>query len=143
MVNDHFRALHAEKRGGGAATEDVNSVQCPVSPRQSGSAAAMEREVLIGEIDRCLERCTQNETGERDRLIFRLYYFQKLSAKAIAALPDIVLGVKGVESAIFRITSILRTELAVRSKEVAKAKGSAAGEKGLPPAKPSLQGEST
>lgn len=111
VVNDHFRARNAEKRGGGASTEEITSIQCASECDHAGSLSAIERQVLLNEIDNRLERCTQGEFGERDRLIFRLYYRQGFSAKAIAALPDLELTVKGVESAILRITRLLRDEI--------------------------------
>ena len=111
VVNDHFRARNAEKRGGGASTEEITSIQCPSECDHAGSLSTIERQVLLNEIDNRLERCTQGEFGERDRLIFRLYYRQGFSAKAIAALPDLELTVKGVESAILRITRLLRDEI--------------------------------
>lgn len=139
IVNDHFRAVHAEKRGGGKAPEEITEGQCATEPSQSGSRHAIERDVLLAEIDRCLERCAQGETAQRDRLIFRLYYRQKFTAKEIAALPEVGLTVKGVESAIFRLTGLVRAEIAS-----AKRRAKAAGvEKGFSQGKPSLQGEST
>ncbi|HEY6348220.1 MAG TPA: sigma-70 family RNA polymerase sigma factor [Candidatus Angelobacter sp.] len=142
IVNDHFRALHAEKRGGGVNPEDINSVQCATDCDQSGSLSAIQRAVLLGEIDHCLERCTQGESGERDRLIFRLYYGPcGFSAKDIAALPDVKLTVKGVESAILRITRLVRADVNRQAKEKAKAQAATA-EKGISEEKPSLKGES-
>lgn len=138
IVNDHFRAVHAEKRGGGKPPEEITEGQYAAEPRQSGSCQAIERDVVLAEIDRCLERCTQGETAERDRLIFRLYYRQKFSAKEIAALPDVELTVKGVESAIFRLTRLVREQIAGANR-----RSRAAGEKGFSQTKASLQGEST
>jgi len=140
IVNDHFRALHAEKRGGGVSPEEITSIQCAADCDQLGSLSAIQREVLLGEIDAALERCTQGESGERDRLIFRLYYRQGFSAKAIAAFPDLGLTVKGVESAILRITRLVRAEITRQAKEEAEGQA-AAGEKGIPEEKSSLKGE--
>lgn len=143
IVNDHFRALHAEKRGGGVRPEEISSIQCASDCDQLGSLSTIQREVLLGEIDACLERCTQGESGERDRLIFRLYYGPSgFSAKAIAAMPDLGLTVKGVESAILRITRLVRAEINRQSKEDEKAKKAVAtDEKGIPEEKTSLKGE--
>lgn len=143
VVNDYFRARNAEKRGGGANQEDVNNIQCASECQQSGSLSAIEHQVLLGEIDACLERCTQGESGERDRLIFRLYYGPcGLSAKAIAALPDLELSVKGVESAILRITRLVRAEINKPSKPGEKTESAASAEKGISQEKASLKGES-
>jgi RNA polymerase sigma-70 factor (ECF subfamily) len=72
----------------------------------------MERELLLKEIDHCLEGCLAGPEQERDRLIFWLYYQQGLSARAIADLPTIGLTAKGVESAIFRLTLMVRERMA-------------------------------
>jgi len=149
IVNDHFRALHAEKRGGGVSPEEITSIQCAADCDQLGSLSAIQREVLLGEIDACLQRCTQGESGERDRLIFRLYYGPcGFSAKAIAALPDLGLTVKGVESAILRITRLVRAEVNKREQVTGdreqgqEAKAQAAPvEKGIAEEKSSLKGE--
>lgn len=143
VVNDHFRARNAEKRGGGVNPEEINSIQCASECDQAGIWSAIERQVLLGEIDDCLERCTQGDKAERDRLIFRLYYRQGFSAKAIAAIPEVELkNVKGVESAILRITRLVRAEIKKQSKPVEKAEAAAAAEKGISQEKASLKGES-
>ena len=56
---------------------------------------------MMRHLDRLVER-------ERDRDIFWLYYIEQFSAREIAALPNIELSAKGVESLIFRLTKILR-----------------------------------
>lgn len=142
IVNDHFRAIHAEKRGGGKAPEEITEGQYAAAPGQSGSSHDIEQKVLLAEVDRFLERCTQGETGQRDRLVFRLYFRQNFTAKAIAALPDLKLTVKGVESLIFRLIRCLRVETA-RTRQKAKAANATNSEKGFSPDKTSLQGEST
>lgn len=142
VVNDHFRARNAEKRGGGANQEDINNIQCASECQQSGSLSAIQCQVLLGEIDDCLERCIQGGKAERDKLIFRLYYRQGFSAKAIAAIPEVELkNVKGVESAILRITKLVRAEINKQSKPGEKTEAAAASEKGISQEKPSLKGE--
>jgi RNA polymerase sigma-70 factor (ECF subfamily) len=71
----------------------------------------MERQVLLSQIDRCLEARTAGPDQQRDCLIFRLYYQQGMSAKAIAAPPEIGLTAKGVESAILRLIRLVREQL--------------------------------
>src|SRR5437667_159549 len=44
----------------------------------------------------------------RSRLIFWLYYRSGLSASAIASIPNIGLTTKGVESALLRLTRLVR-----------------------------------
>ena len=48
---------------------------------------------------------------ERDRRIFWLYYRAGLKPAVIARMPGIGLSVKGVESAVFRLTKLVRTVL--------------------------------
>jgi DNA-directed RNA polymerase specialized sigma24 family protein len=47
-------------------------------------------------------------TSARDRQIFWLYYRQGMSAKEIAAIPSLDLGIKGVESVIGRLNELIR-----------------------------------
>jgi RNA polymerase sigma-70 factor (ECF subfamily) len=111
LVNDYFRAQITDKRGGGAPTEAIHEIQCAAAPDHDGSPAAMERAVLMSEIMACMNRCTEGLTSERDRLIFRFYFIEGYSFKAIAAMPEIGLTIKGVESAIQRIKTLIRERL--------------------------------
>jgi hypothetical protein len=72
----------------------------------------MEREILLKEVDRCLESCTTGPDQDRDRLIFWLHFQQGLSANAIAGLPTVDLTTKGVESAISRLSRLVREQVA-------------------------------
>jgi hypothetical protein len=78
-----------------------------------GAQDTMEREILLKEIDDCLKACSEGPDQERDCLIFWLYYRQGLSAKGIASLPTVGLTAKGVESAIFRLTRLVREKLVI------------------------------
>ena len=111
LVNDHFRALYNGKRGGGVPTEDINEIQYAAGSDHDGSPEAMERAVLMSEIMACMHRCTEGLTSERDRLIFRFYYFEGYTFNEIAAIPEIDLTIKGVESAIQRIKTMIRERL--------------------------------
>jgi RNA polymerase sigma-70 factor (ECF subfamily) len=118
--HDHFKSLRSQKRGSGEAAQLLDDVEPPAPSGDLGGQAAIERQVLLKEIDHCLESCSEGSDKERDRLIFWLYYQQGMSAKAIAALPTVDLGAKGVESAILRLTRLVReqlTGLRVRSSE--------------------------
>lgn len=142
VVNDHFRALHADKRIGDVNPEEISDNQCTLDCDQLRSLSSVEREVLLNEIDAYLECCTQGDKAERDRLIFRLYYRQGFSAKAIAAIPEVELkNVKSVESAILRITRLVRAEIHKQPKPNKKAEATAASEKGISQEKASLKGE--
>jgi RNA polymerase sigma-70 factor, ECF subfamily len=111
VAHDHFKALHSQKRGSGQISRSLEDVQPEVRTRGLGGQEAIEREVLLGQINLSLENCSAGPDQERDRLIFRLYYHQGMSAKAIANLPTVGLTAKGVESAIFRLTRLVRERI--------------------------------
>ena len=73
----------------------------------------MERTVLFAELDDLL-RSAAGPTAQRDRTLFWLYYLQGLTADEIAGLPGSGLTAKGVESALRRVATWLRTEIADR-----------------------------
>ena len=113
VVHDRFKALHSEKRGGSQVVEDVTTLENrSVENDVSGSQHAMEREILLREIDAHLNASLSGDTADRDRTIFWLYYRQGFTTKAIASLPAIGLTMKGVESTIFRVTRMVRTRMA-------------------------------
>jgi len=130
VVHDHFKALHSTKRGSGKLPETLEDIEAPAGTGSLGSSEAIEREVLLQEVGRYLEACTIGPDQERDRLVFWLYYRQGMTAQAIADLPGIALTSKGVESAILRMTRLVRQRLI----EVRKGKSSTLGEKGFRPA---------
>src|SRR5271168_1155657 len=84
VAHDHFKSLHSQKRGSGATGQLLEDVEPPAPSGDMGGQAAIERRVLLKEIDNCLETCSEGADKERDRLIFWLYYQQGMSAKAIA-----------------------------------------------------------
>jgi RNA polymerase sigma-70 factor (ECF subfamily) len=106
-ANDFFRKRNTSKRGGGLGEE-------PLSEHHTGifqDSEWIERNLLLKEIDHFLETSGRDEIGRRDRIVFWLYYQQGMTASAIARLPGIELSVKGVESALHRMTSLLRNHL--------------------------------
>jgi RNA polymerase sigma-70 factor (ECF subfamily) len=112
VTHDHFKLLHSQKRGSGETAQLLDDVE-PLAQREDlGGEVRIEREVLLKQIDRCLETCSEGPDQQRDRLIFWLYYQQGMSAKAIAVLPTVGLTAKGVESAIFRLTRLVREQIA-------------------------------
>jgi len=113
VVHDRFKALHSEKRGGDQIVEDLTTLENRSGASEAfGSQHAMEREILLREINAHLNASLSGDTADRDRIIFWLYYRQGLTTKAIASLPAIGLTIKGVESTIFRITKMVRTRMA-------------------------------
>jgi len=113
VTHDYFKSLHSQRRGAGQVQQLPEGADPGESDLRLGSAARMEREILLKQIECCLDACSAGRDEARDRLIFRLYYRQGMTANDIAGLPHIGLTTKGVESAIFRLTRLVRQELAV------------------------------
>ena len=111
VVHDYFKARNSLKRGAGRDRESLDT-DPPASSDSLGSPATMERQLLLKQIDECLGASVAGADQERDRLIFWLYYQQGMTAKAIAALPTVGLTAKGVESAILRLTRLVREQVA-------------------------------
>jgi RNA polymerase sigma-70 factor (ECF subfamily) len=108
VVHDYFRAANAQKRGAGQErTEILDADVAPYtgSPRDMGQ---VEHGILLSQIDDVLRTRIPEESSQRDRTIFWLYYRQGLSARAIALIPSIGLTPKGVESTILRLTRLVR-----------------------------------
>lgn len=112
VVHDRLKALHSEKRGGERVVGDLTTLENRSGVGEaSGSKHAMEREILLREIDAHLNASLSGGTADRDRTIFWLYYRQGFTTKAIALLPAIGLTIKGVESTIFRLTKLVRRRM--------------------------------
>jgi RNA polymerase sigma-70 factor (ECF subfamily) len=114
VTQDHFRSAHCLRRGGAGRDGKLDAEDVAAAPDAVAGPARLERDVLLAEIDTCLRTQLPDPDGERDRTIFWLYYREGLTASAIASLPGMALGVKGVESAILRVTRIVRHALAER-----------------------------
>jgi RNA polymerase sigma-70 factor (ECF subfamily) len=131
-THDYFKARHSQKRGAGKRQESLEDIAPPVASKSFGSTEAMERHLLLKQIDQFLEVCAAGPDYERDRSIFWLYYQQGMTAKAIANLPVIGLTAKGVESVILRLTRLVRQQVVtLRSNPSA---GSEPSKKGFWPA---------
>jgi RNA polymerase sigma-70 factor (ECF subfamily) len=117
VVHDYFKRLHTVKREPG-----VPLVELPLSGDAPDLAAEafIQRETLVAEIERRLARLSLGPTAERDQKIFWLHYRAGMTARAIAGLPGIELTVKGVESTLFRLTRLIRAELAGSGPETPK-----------------------
>ena len=112
VVHDRFKALHSEKRGGDQIVEELTTLENQSGVDDlAGSTQAMEREILLREIEAHLNASLSEDTAERDRTIFWLYYRQGFTAKAIASVPAIGLTIKGVESTILRLTKLVRRRM--------------------------------
>jgi RNA polymerase sigma-70 factor, ECF subfamily len=123
LVHDHFKACNSEKRGGSVVAASIDGEDlCPTVARSISAESLIERNVLIQQIDACLQIVSAGPSLERDRKIFWLYYRVGLAASAIAALPTIELSTKGVESTLLRLTRQVRERLGERVQSAAPSK---------------------
>jgi RNA polymerase sigma-70 factor, ECF subfamily len=111
---DYFRRTRAEKRGGRLGAVPMEPSQCEESvsdwtrrEADHKAAGAVELPALMAQLDGLL-RLYPETVSERDRTLFWLYYQQGLTAEAISRVPAMKLNVKGVESALLRLTRLLR-----------------------------------
>jgi RNA polymerase sigma-70 factor (ECF subfamily) len=108
VTHDHFKVKLAVVHGGGKAECPLDTVvQSTVADRKHLSQP--ERAILLRQIDEYLR--SRAETADRDRWIFWLYYRHGMTGHEIAAIPQIGLSQKGVESVIQRLTTQVRTQL--------------------------------
>lgn len=111
LVYDHFKLQRSQKRGHSLTSSfDAQPEQCMTSAGSSGTGA-VERNLLMNEVDECLKKTVVGLNADRDRRIFWLYYRVGLTANAIAALPDMELGIKGIETTLYRLSRQIRLEL--------------------------------
>jgi RNA polymerase sigma-70 factor (ECF subfamily) len=92
IVMDHFRRKDSQTP---VDLEDV----APTLAAHDPAAEELERNILLERVERCLS----SQDG-RSRRLFWLYHRQGLTPKTIAALPDIAMGISGVETALYRLT---------------------------------------
>jgi len=117
VATDYFRRTRAEKRGGinGALPLESSLIEEDLS--DGNSTRAVEWPTLMAQLDGLL-RLYPGSVSARDRYLFWLYYRHGLTAEAISRIPAIGLGAKGVESALLRLTRLLR-EIIANGKPVA------------------------
>lgn len=111
VVRDHFKSLRALKRGSDKVRDTPEYFAPAANEDTAGGAKHIEREVLIHDIQRCLDLCVLGPQKERNCRIFWLHYRAGLTAEAIAALPGMGLRLEGVQTIISRITRDLRKRL--------------------------------
>jgi RNA polymerase sigma-70 factor (ECF subfamily) len=105
VVLDFHRSRGAAKRGG-----TVSIV--PLEPFHAASETPdPDQDVLISQIDSILKGLRDQSTHRRDCQVFWLFYRHGFTAKDIATLPGVGLSPKGVESVIYRLTSIVRRHI--------------------------------
>ena len=104
---DYFRRNRAEKRGGRSASVSLEPHLSSDEVSDSRATEAVETPTLIAQLDGLL-RLYPKTVSARDRNLFWLYYQQGMTADAISRIPAIGLSSKGVESALIRLTRLLR-----------------------------------
>ena len=104
---DHFRRVRAEKRGGRSQSVPLEPHISADDVSDSKATDAVEWPSLIAQLDGLLKLYPKT-VSTRDRNLFWLYYRQGLTADAISRIPAIDLSPKGVESALLRLTRLLR-----------------------------------
>jgi len=108
VCHDYLRGEHAAKRGADVTHSIAQDAYHEVVKEETGKWNIAEREVLLREVDECLEKAARERYTERQKAIFWLYYRQGMTAAAIAAIPSMDLSTKGVESLILRLTRAVR-----------------------------------
>jgi RNA polymerase sigma-70 factor, ECF subfamily len=121
VVDDHFRRATASKVGAAHAEQQEPIEALPELDKRRASSA-IERGVLLEEMDRRLKTLSHEPNFNRNRAIFWFYYKEGFTATEIAALPDIKLSVKGVQSTLLRLTRYISSDLAQRTSVVAQRK---------------------
>jgi RNA polymerase sigma-70 factor (ECF subfamily) len=112
LVHDHFKASRSQKRDSAVTTSiEIQTVAHALEITSTHAAPALERTVLLQEIDACLQAVAPGVSGRRDRVIFWLYYRVGLPAREIAALSRDGLSTKGVESTLLRLNRQIRHRL--------------------------------
>ena len=108
VTEDYFRSQNPPD----TPLDDIDKTM-PGSSAREGTQQSIEKTIQIGKIDECLkEEESVAQHFARDYKIFWLYYGEGLTAKEISELPDIGLNIKGVESALLRLTHQIKGKLA-------------------------------
>ena len=110
VVQDHFRNRLCRKRGSGKVEENSELLTSGI-PSPENFAEKMEQRILLGRIRNCLKTHSSDAHFSRNYAIFWLYFEKGLTAQAIAELPFIDLGTKGVESVLLRLTTLAKEAL--------------------------------
>ena len=108
LVQDHFKASRALRRGAGSSSETLDRAEQLGKAFHPLTTHSPEREIILHEIDQHLVKALTPRDLSRNRRIFWLYYRSGLTASAIAALPSVGLSTEGVETVIFKLTRLVK-----------------------------------
>lgn len=114
VTRDYLKKHTSLKRGGGQIVQLLETFEVKSDLSSAGGMTAIELEILLREVDECLEANLAGATKGRDRSIFWLHHKHGMTAGSIAEIPGLGLTVKGVESVLHRLTMLVRTEMAER-----------------------------
>jgi len=107
VATDYFRRGQAEKRGGPIHATRIENLRLSEEVSDANATDAVQRPTLIAQLDGLLQLYPETVSA-RDRDLFWLHYRQGLTAEAISRIPAIGLTPNGVESALSRLTKLLR-----------------------------------
>lgn len=110
VTQDYLRILLSLKRGQGKVEKDIDGA-IATPDRRASTTRLIEQHVLLSQIQSCLQKEYSESNFKRDCRILWLYYHYGFTARAISRSAGIGLSVKGVESALFRLTHLLKTRL--------------------------------
>ena len=110
-THDHFKHGRSQSYGGDKAHVSTSDVDPEAGKEVDGSQEKIAFGVFLNEIDEYLKHSLIGPEGERDRMIFWLYFRQGMSTREIASLPTIGLGTKGVGSVIERLKHGIREQI--------------------------------
>jgi RNA polymerase sigma-70 factor (ECF subfamily) len=118
LTRDYLRSERRQKRWGHLRREDDERLGLDVLVADYGRMSATDRQVLLSEIDRELQRLVPGVLLERDRDIFWLYFAQGFTARDIGDVPNFRLSVKGVESSLHRSIRYVRQNLRLEDRKL-------------------------
>ena len=110
VTQDYVRSYLSIQHGRGKVDDPLDETT-PQKHFIASSNNIAERQIMMSQIASCLEKESSEANFKRDCRIFWLYYWCGLTAEEISRLPEIELSIKGVESALFRLTKLLRRKL--------------------------------
>src|SRR4029077_12349821 len=109
-THDYFKHGRSQSFGGGKAHVSTSDGDPEAGKEVDGRQKKIAFGVLLNEVDEYLKHSLTGPEGQRDRMIFWLYFRQGMSTREIACLPTIGLGTKGVGSVIERLKHGIREQ---------------------------------
>lgn len=111
VAHNYFRARIAQRAGGELAALETEDGNLDFIADRLTLANSAEWPLRRAEIDHVLRSLIPDHMTERDYAIFWMFYEQGYTAREIASIPLFKLGLKGVESSLFRMIKMLRKDM--------------------------------